>query len=93
MAEDTGTTEIGIYRYFENKHRLLVSQQRLSYGVVRWPRTFVVPVYIISWYWGWLEYQISFQNNNVTNPTIRLKKVIKLLATTVEDDEKTIHVK
>ena len=74
LAEDTGTTETGIYRYFENKHRLLISQQRLSYGVVRWPRTFVVPVYIISWYWGWLEYQISFRTNNVTNPTIRLKR-------------------
>ena len=72
LAEDIGTTEAGIYRYFENKHRLLI--------------------YIISWYWGWLEYQISFQTNNVTNPAVKLKKVIKLLASTVEDDGKTIYV-
>ena len=72
LAEYIGTTEAGIYRYFENKHRLLI--------------------YIISWYWGWLEYQISFQTNNVTNPAVKLKKVIKLLALTVEDDGTTIYV-
>ena len=72
LAEYIGTTEAGIYRYFENKHRLLI--------------------YIISWYWGWLEYQISFQTNNVTNPAVKLKKVIKLLALAVEDDGTTIYV-
>jgi len=72
LAEDIGTTEAGIYRYFENKHLLLI--------------------YIIAWYWGWLEYQISFQTNNVTDPVVKLKKVIKLLATTVEDDAKTSYV-
>ncbi len=72
LAEDIGTTEAGIYRYFENKHRVLI--------------------YIISWYWGWLEYQISFVTNNVSDPVIKLKKVIKLLATTVEDDTKTNYV-
>jgi len=72
LAEDIGTTEAGIYRYFENKHRLLL--------------------YIIAWYWSWLEYQISFQTNNVTDPVVKLKKVIKLLATTVQDDAKTSHV-
>jgi AcrR family transcriptional regulator len=72
LAEDIGTTEAGIYRYFENKHRLLI--------------------YIIAWYWSWLEYQISFQTNNVKDPVVKLKKVIKLLATTVQDDAETSHV-
>jgi len=72
LAKDIGTTEAGIYRYFENKHRLLL--------------------YIVAWYWSWLEYQISFQTNNIDDPTIRLKLVIKLLAATVKDDEKTSHV-
>ena len=72
LAEDIGTTEAGIYRYFENKHKLLV--------------------YLTAWYWGWLEYQISFQTNNITNPVVKLKKVIKLLATTVEDDATTNYV-
>ncbi len=72
LAEDIGTTEAGIYRYFENKHKLLV--------------------YLTAWYWGWLEFQISFQTNNIKDPVVRLKKIIKLLATAVEDAEQTSYV-
>lgn len=72
LAEVIGTTEAGIYRYFENKHKLLV--------------------YLTAWYWGWLEFQISFQTNNITDPTIRLKKVIKLLTASVKDDEQTSYL-
>ena len=72
LAEAIGTTEAGIYRYFENKHKLLV--------------------YIISWYWGWLAFQIVYQTKNVQDPKAKLKKVITLLATTVEDDIMTSHV-
>ena len=72
LAEDIGTTEAGVYRYFTNKHILLI--------------------YLTSWYWGWLEFQISFHTNNIKDPTIRLKKAIKLLAVAVEDDKKTNHI-
>ena len=72
LAEDIGTTEAGIYRYFENKHKLLV--------------------YLTAWYWGWLEFQISYHTNNIKDPTVKLKRVIKLLATTVVDDELTGYV-
>ena len=72
LAVDIGTTEAGVYRYFENKHRLLL--------------------YIVAWYWSWLEYQINYHTNNIIDPEIKLKLVIKLLATTVKDDEKTSHV-
>lgn len=72
LAVDIGTTEAGIYRYFENKHRLLV--------------------YLAAWYWSWLEYQVAFQTNNIKDPVVKLKMVIKLLATTVEDDTSTRHV-
>jgi AcrR family transcriptional regulator len=72
LAEEIGTTEAGIYRYFENKHKLLV--------------------YLTAWYWGWLEFQISFHTNNINDPAVKLKKVIKLLASSVEDDKQTIHI-
>ena len=72
LAESIGTTEAGVYRYFENKHKLLV--------------------YIISWYWRWLDFQIGYQTKNLTNPISKLKKVITILATTVEDDLMTGHV-
>ena len=72
LAESIGTTEAGIYRYFENKHRLLV--------------------YLTAWYWSWLEYQVTFQTNNIKDPVVKLRMVIKLLATTVEDDIRTSYV-
>lgn len=72
LAEDIGTTEAGIYRYFENKHKLLV--------------------YLTAWYWTWLEYQISFHTNNISKPSEKLKRVIILLASTVEEDEQTSYI-
>ena len=72
LAEAIGTTEAGVYRYFENKHKLLV--------------------YIITWYWGWLQFQINYQTNNIKDPKLKLKKVIKILATNVVDDINTGHV-
>ncbi len=72
LAEAIGTTEAGIYRYFENKHRLLI--------------------YITAWYWSWLEYRVSAHTGNIADPAVKLKIVIKLLATAVEDDVSTHHV-
>lgn len=72
LAENIGTTEAGIYRYFENKHRLLI--------------------YITAWYWSWLEYRVTVHTNNINDPIVKLKRVIKLLATDVQDDFKTSHV-
>jgi hypothetical protein len=72
LAEAIGTTEAGIYRYFENKHRLLI--------------------YIVAWYWSWLEYRVSVHTRNIDDPLIKLKKVIQLLATTIEDDIQTSYV-
>ncbi len=72
LAEDIGTTEAGIYRYFENKHRLLI--------------------YLTALYWGWLQYRVEYETHNITDPFKKLKVVIGLLATTVEDDIKTSYV-
>jgi AcrR family transcriptional regulator len=72
VAKQIGTTEAGVYRYFENKHRLLI--------------------YIVAWYWSWLEYQIRFQTNNIHDAQIKLKRIITLLASKVEDDLNTSHV-
>ena len=72
LAEVIGTTEAGVYRYFENKHKLLV--------------------YLTSWYWGWLEFQIVFKTNNIKNPVVKLKKVISLLGSAVEDDLQTDYI-
>lgn len=72
LAKGMGSTEAGIYRYFENKHKVLI--------------------YLTAWYWSWLEYQVSFQTNNIKDSIVKLKVVIKLLASTVEDDIRTAHI-
>lgn len=72
LAEDIGTTEAGIYRYFENKHRLLI--------------------YLTAWYWSWLEYRVTFSTQNLNEPVLKLKKIITLLATAIEDDVTSSHI-
>jgi AcrR family transcriptional regulator len=54
------STEASIYRYFENKHKLLV--------------------YITSWYWAWLDYQISYQTNNIRDPREKLRIIIRVIS-------------
>lgn len=72
LAEEIGTTEAGIYRYFENKHKLLL--------------------YLIAWYWAWLAFQILFHTNNIKSPSVKLQKVIQLLAQDIDDDEQTSYI-
>jgi hypothetical protein len=72
LAKAIGTTEAGIYRYFENKHRLLM--------------------YITARYWSWVDYQVTFHTNNITDPVVKLKKTIALLATPIDDNVTTSYV-
>ena len=72
LADEIGSTEASIYRYFENKHRLLI--------------------YLTAWYWSWLEFRVIFHLNNITDSTIKLKKLIQLLASNVVDDDSTMYV-
>ena len=53
LAASIGSTEASIYRYFENKHKLLI--------------------YLIDWYWTWLEYKIDYHINNIKDPAERLR--------------------
>ena len=59
LSLEVNTTEASIYRYFENKHKLLV--------------------YLITWYWSFLEYKVIFSINNITDPQLKLKMIIKLI--------------
>lgn len=72
LAEATGTTEAGIYRYFENKHRLLI--------------------YIVAWYWSWLEYLVLFHTQNLKDPAVCLKKIIRILSSAEEDNMMFRHI-
>ncbi len=59
LATETKSTEATIYRYFENKHRLLL--------------------YIINWYWSYLEFLLLFQLQHIQDPKTKLGAIIQLL--------------
>lgn len=69
LAERMGTKEASIYRYFENKHRLLV--------------------YLVAWYWQWLDFQLVFRTNNLTDPHEKLERLLPLLLFTDLDNPLT----
>jgi len=66
LAHRIESTEASIYRYFENKHRLLI--------------------YLIAWYWNWLEYKIDFKTQNITDPDHKLDIAITVVAEKKEQD-------
>lgn len=49
-------------------------------------------VYLSSWYWGWMEYRLVFETNNIENPLSKLKKAITIVTEKIEDDSKTEHI-
>jgi len=62
LAEHIQSTEASVYRYFENKHKLLI--------------------YLLSWYWNWLEHRLSFGLYNVQSPHDRLQLAISIFSHT-----------
>ncbi|MDZ4679578.1 MAG: TetR/AcrR family transcriptional regulator [Saprospiraceae bacterium] len=59
LAVETNCTEATIYRYFENKHRLLL--------------------YILNWYWCYMEFLVMFKLQNVADKKEKLKLIVELL--------------
>lgn len=49
-------------------------------------------VYLTSWYWGWLEYQLVFATNSIQNPIDKLEKAIAVVTKTVETDSSFSHI-
>ncbi len=72
LALEIEATEATVYRYFENKHRLLV--------------------YLITWYWSFLAYKVMFKLNNIENPEVKLKTIIRLLATEPEKGQYSNYI-
>lgn len=67
-----GSNESSIYRYFENKHKLLL--------------------YLTSWYWGWLEYQLVIDTLKIANQTDRLSRAVEIITQPIEQDSKFEHI-
>ena len=49
-------------------------------------------LYLSSWYWGWLEYQLVFATNSIGNPENKLERAIEILTRTTEEDIAFSHI-
>lgn len=49
-------------------------------------------VYLVSWYWSWIEYKLAFATTNVTDPSIKLLRAIELLTQDVIQDTTISYV-
>ncbi|MET6989251.1 TetR/AcrR family transcriptional regulator [Sediminicola arcticus] len=72
LGVQISSNESSIYRYFENKHKLLL--------------------YLTSWYWGWLEYQLVFSTNSIQNNTEKLKTAIEVITREIEEDSSFSYI-
>ncbi len=72
LGVQIGSNESSIYRYFENKHKLLL--------------------YLTSWYWGWLEYQLVFSTNSIQDKNQKLKKAIEIVTREIEEDSSFSYI-
>ena len=67
-----GSNESSIYRYFENKHKLLL--------------------YLTSWYWAWIEYQLVFETYNLPTELEKLSKAIEVVTRSIKEDSNYSHI-
>ncbi|WP_036157093.1 MULTISPECIES: TetR/AcrR family transcriptional regulator [Maribacter] len=72
LGVQIGSNESSIYRYFENKHKLLV--------------------YLTSWFWGWMEYQLVFATYGIQNPKEKLLKSILIITREIKEDSAFSHI-
>ncbi len=49
-------------------------------------------LYLTSWYWGWLEYQLVFDTNSIKDPEEKLRKAIEIVTRTTEEDTYFSHI-
>lgn len=49
-------------------------------------------LYLTSWYWAWLEYQLVFSTHNISDAKLKLKKGIEVVTKTIEEDGTFIHI-
>ncbi|MFY0600299.1 MAG: TetR/AcrR family transcriptional regulator [Cyclobacteriaceae bacterium] len=66
LSVEIDSTEASIYRYFENKHRILL--------------------YMITWYWAWLEYRIEFETYNIQDAKVKLETALRIVCLKNDQD-------
>jgi len=72
LAKAMSSTEASVYRYFENKHFLLL--------------------YLVSWYWEWVNYLMTINVMNIEDPKRKLKIIIETIVYASKDNPSIDYV-
>ncbi|WP_100614881.1 TetR/AcrR family transcriptional regulator [Confluentibacter citreus] len=49
-------------------------------------------LYLSSWYWGWIEYQLVFETHSISNNKEKLLKAIDIVCKTIKTDHSYRHI-
>jgi len=72
LGVEIGSNESSIYRYFDNKHTLLV--------------------YLVNWYWSWIEYRLVFKTVNLNSAIEKLDAAIDMLTENITVDNSFSYI-
>lgn len=72
LSQKIHSAEASIYRYFENKHRLLT--------------------YLIAWYWSYLEFRITYETHNISDPKEKLRIALRCITERLQDDPQFANI-
>ena len=49
-------------------------------------------LYLTSWYWAWIEYQLVFETNNLSNDQEKLLEAIEIVTRSIKEDSTYSHI-
>lgn len=49
-------------------------------------------LYLSSWYWAWIEYQLVFETHNISDGKDKLIKAIEIVCKTSKEDSNFLHI-
>lgn len=52
----------------------------------------MILLYLIYWYWSWIEYRMVFAINNLGTPKLKLTTAIQILTQSIEEDSSFSHI-
>ena len=53
---------------------------------------YMLLIYLIGWYWGWVEYKLVFAMTNIDSPRQKLEEAIKVLTHPIAIDNSFSHI-
>ena len=49
-------------------------------------------LYLSSWYWAWIEYQLVFETHSISDNKEKLTRAIEIVCRTINEDNNFVHI-